>query len=151
MLPSAVGRSSPSTPWPGSLVQYEKNVNESMVASLLQYAETQLAEHESAIRINLQRLTQPVSLDLLWPGSSFGATACGGQFQVLSLLEQRGVLRIGNIMGASGGATSLAFALADNSSRTLIRSQHSSSAMLCRVVRTIQVWPCCAISHSLVP
>ena len=117
-------------------MQYEKNVNESMVVSLLQYAETQLAEHESAIRINLQRLTQPVSLDLLWPGSSFGATACG-QFQVLSLLEQRGVLRIGNIMGASGGATSLAFALADNSSRTLLRSQHSSSAMLCPVARII--------------
>jgi len=118
-------------PWPSSLDKYEKSVNETMVEEMRQYANSKLANHEAAIKLNLQRLVQPVSLDLLWPGSSFGAVACGGQLEVLSLLEQRGLLKIGNVMGASGGATSAAFALADNSSsRTLLRSYDVSAQYL---------------------
>lgn len=135
ILTSLLGCGSTPTPspWPADLLKYEANVNTTMVDELLSYARDQLTSNFSAIQLNLlSSKLRGATLDLLWPGSSFGAVAAGGQFEVLALLATYGEVVMGNIMGASGGATSTIFALADNnaSSRELLRSYDVSAQWL---------------------
>lgn len=92
------------------------------VDGLLKYAKEQVDKHLAGIRSNLSRL-HVKALDLLWPGAGYSSVACGGNFEVLTLLEKQGVLKVCRIMGASGGACSALLALADpnNSSKTLLQ------------------------------
>jgi len=93
------------------------------ISDLLRYAKEQVDAHLPKILQNLQRFGIR-ALDLLWPGAGYCSVACGGNFEVLTLLQKRGLLKVGKIMGASGGACSTIFALADpdNSSKTLLKS-----------------------------
>lgn len=61
-------------------------------------------------------------VDVLWPGAGYNSVACGGSFEVLALLEQRGLMKLRDFMGVSGGACSALLALADpqNSCRRLM-------------------------------
>jgi len=63
-----------------------------------------------------------VELDLLWPGAGYDSVACAGSFEVLSLLAKKGLLKLKDFMGASGGACSALLALSDpdQSSRTML-------------------------------
>jgi len=121
-------------PWPADLLKYESRVNNTHVEELMAYAEAKVKAQLPALKVNVARLRATLGvpelvLDTLWPGASFTSVACGGQFEVLSLLESQGSLRLGNQMGASGGATSTLFSLSDNnhSSRTLLRSYDISA------------------------
>lgn len=63
-----------------------------------------------------------LEVDILWPGAGYNSVCCGGNFEVLCLLEKKGIMKVHDVCGASGGACSTILALADsdNSSRTLI-------------------------------
>lgn len=124
----------PTPSWPAELLKYESRINNTHVDELMLYAETKVQVQLLAIQANVAALQRRVGsselvLDLLWPGASFTSVACGGQFEVLSLLQKQGLLRVGNLMGASGGSTSMLFALSDSnqSSRTLLRSYDVSA------------------------
>ena len=89
-----------------------------LVDSLLSYAREQVALHAPAVRRNLARCglgggREHTPLDLVWPGAGYFSVACGGQAEVLGALNRQGVLRIGRIVGASGGACSAVLALSD--------------------------------------
>jgi len=86
-----------------------------LVAEALEYARQQVELHLANITKNLNSSTLK-AMDLLWPGDGYNEAAYGGQFQVLSLLEQHGLLKIHSITGDSGGASSTILSLADKQS-----------------------------------
>mmetsp|Transcript_83119 Transcript_83119/g.144413 ORF Transcript_83119/g.144413 Transcript_83119/m.144413 type:complete len:395 (-) Transcript_83119:97-1281(-) len=69
-----------------------------------------------------QKPPPALEVDILWPGAGYNSVCCGGNFEVMSLLEKQGLVKVHDVCGASGGACSTILALADsaNSSRTLI-------------------------------
>lgn len=80
---------------------------------LIACAEETFDAHADEIITNLQR-NGIDTLDLAWPGTGFNQAAYGGQWQVMTALERRGGVRVRNVIGASGGASSAVLALADN-------------------------------------
>jgi len=95
------------------------------IDELLDWAAKEVKNNADAIQDNLAK-TSSNHFNLLWPGSGYSAVSCGGQFQVLSILEKQGILKTGIIVGASGGATSGILALSDTSrsSRSLLFYYH---------------------------
>lgn len=81
---------------------------------VLREAAKQVAGNRSAIMANFRKrgLKLPVEVDLIWPGHGYSSISAGGQYEVLSLLEKAGLIKIGRITGASGGAASALLALA---------------------------------------
>lgn len=111
----------------------EDETCQKLLEDLLSYAVYAVAKNEADIRDTLRnRVKVPnwpidangaVELDILWPGAGYDSAACAGSFEVLSLLASKGLLKLRDFMGASGGATSALLALADpqQSSRTMLR------------------------------
>lgn len=105
-----------------------------LIGTLLAYARQQVQENMNAIVSNLTFLRSSdaqvgglpslplLEVDLLWPGSGYNAVACGGNYEVLCLLEKQGLVKVGDICGSSGGACSALLALADpeSSSKKLL-------------------------------
>lgn len=94
----------------------------SLSSSLLKYAADSVNRNIATIRNNLA--TKGIrTLDILWPGYGYNNVADGGSFEVLGLLQKMGLLKIGKIMGASGGAASAILSVADGatSSATLLK------------------------------
>jgi len=83
-----------------------------LVSQALDYVRQQVKSHLENITENLHA-TGIQAVDLLWPGDGYNEAAYGGQFHVLSLLEQQGLVKISSITGASGGACSTILSLAD--------------------------------------
>jgi len=118
------------------IVVKDATVNKT-ISELLDWAKEEVQKSASEIEANLKDVsrrsansTLPVgygsAFNLLWPGAGYSSVSCGGQFEVLSLLQKQGMLHIGGIVGASGGATSAILALADlsSSSRSLLFYYH---------------------------
>lgn len=84
-----------------------------LTSDLMAYAKVAVETNRSAIQANLADKSLG-TVDLIWPGNGFNTPAYGGQYEVLSLLERGGVLGIGKIMGASGGAAGTILSLADD-------------------------------------
>jgi len=91
--------------------------------SLLAYAGTKLEGRKKLIIDNLAQHGVQV-LDQEWPGSGYNNVYNGGVYEVLTLLARERVLHLEDIMGGSGGAQAVIYALADPtpSSETLLRS-----------------------------
>lgn len=127
-----------------------------LMVDLPKYAQDKLERHLPEIRNNLTREAQahPMwegTVDILWPGSGYNSAACGGNFEVLALLEREGMkfgdedaerrFRIGRIMGASGGAASALLALSDPSSTTAtFLRYYMAYAMWSRRTWNFQAW-----------
>ena len=47
------------------------------------------------------------------PGAGYDSAACAGSFEVLTVLAKKGLVKLKDFMGASGGACSALLALAD--------------------------------------
>ncbi|CAE7553881.1 Ufd1 [Symbiodinium sp. CCMP2592] len=131
-----------------------------LLDDLLGYAVYAVTKHEADIKDTLKNRIQvrrwPVDasgtleVDVIWPGAGYNSVACGGSFAVLSLIEAWGLLRVRDIVGASGGAASAILALADpeRSSRTLLTyymvyakwTEQTPRASLRQLWRTTPLW-----------
>eukprot|EP00439_Symbiodinium_sp_Y106_P031532 s5663_g3.t2 len=131
-----------------------------LLDDLLGYAVYAVTKHEADIkdtlknRIKVRRWPVDASgtleVDVIWPGAGYNSVACGGSFAVLSLIEAWGLLRVRDIVGASGGAASAILALADpeRSSRTLLTyymvyakwTEQTPRASLRQLWRTTPLW-----------
>lgn len=110
----------------------EDEACQKLIEDLLSYAIYAVAKNEADIRDTLRNRIKvqawpldekgAVEVDLLWPGAGYNSVACAGSFEVLAVLEKKGLFKLKDIMGASGGATSALLALADpqQSSRTML-------------------------------
>jgi len=112
------------------LVVKDADVNKT-ISELLDWAKEEVQKSAGEIEANLKEtgyingLGHGQQFNLLWPGAGYSSVSCGGQFEVLSLLQKQGMLHIGGIVGASGGATSAILALADTNSEWLSSSSRS--------------------------
>eukprot|EP00913_Durusdinium_trenchii_P024734 g23216.t1 len=101
----------------------EDEACQKLIEDLLSYAIYAVAKNEADIRDTLRNRIKvqawpldekgAVEVDLLWPGAGYNSVACAGSFEVLAVLEKKGLFKLKDIMGASGGATSALLALAD--------------------------------------
>jgi len=84
------------------------------VKSSLDYAVEQVDQNLAAIKANIKTnfASGPPTIDLLWPGNGYDQAGYAGQYAVLKYLESKNVLKVGRIMGSSGGATAGLLALA---------------------------------------
>jgi hypothetical protein len=91
-------------------------------STLLDYAASQLGSQLNTIISNLEQ-NNVHTVDVLFPPYGNNFFAAGGMYEVLGLLVKRGIIELGNIMGASGGASAALLLLADGnwSSRTMLK------------------------------
>jgi len=88
--------------------------NSNYVQDSLDYARSQADLNWHAMRNNIRHQFHgsAPTIDLLWPGNGFDQAQYAGNYAVLKYLESHGVLKVGRVMGGSGGATAALLALA---------------------------------------
>jgi len=124
-------------------VETDPKYNDSM-QTLLSYAAEQVALHQQAIKENMVKHGVQL-VDSIYPGDGYNSVAYGGSYEVLTLLEKEGILKVGSIMGASGGAASAFLALSDTSAKKLLKYYMIYSLFLSKswdlqLLRTSKVW-----------
>ncbi|CAE6971242.1 Ufd1l [Symbiodinium natans] len=127
-----------------------------LLDDLLGYAVYAVTKHEADIKDTIKNRVKvrqwPVDasgvleVDLVWPGAGYNSVACGGSFAVMAW----GIVRVRDVVGASGGAASAILALADpeKSSRTLLTyymvyakwAEQTPRAALRQLWRTTPLW-----------
>jgi len=80
-------------------------------AMLQQYAKDQIQAASADIKVNLGKLGID-GFDTVWPGDGYAGVAYGGLWAALLQLQSAGIAKVGNRVGASGGAASTIFTMA---------------------------------------